>query len=90
MKSADLVKIVGGVGVGAVVGYFARNFIQPVVAAPKLRILVNAELATYVGTLFGDIAKYNVFFDVNHDGQISMQDVAWFASRVGTWVELPV
>jgi len=83
-----------GFGIGILVGAGASAGVTYyVLGNKKTRFFVNMDLITYVSTMFGSHsgdAKYNVLFDVNKDGTIDAKDVAWFADKNDTWVELPV
>lgn len=86
----------GALAGGAVIGFLLKDVILPPrnISPLKLRLLVTQELATYVGTIFTSpidsdyAAKYSTFFDIDKDGDIDMQDVAWFTQRIGTVVIL--
>lgn len=56
-----------------------------------VEIYVNAAFAVYVGSFLGvqkGEATYAAFMDLNNDGVIDLKDVAAWAQKVDTWVNV--
>lgn len=56
-----------------------------------VEIYVNAAFATYVASFFGvkkGEATYAAFMDLNNDGVIDMTDIAAWAQKVDTWINV--